>query len=175
MQDATFVPPEIKANAQWSQGQTRGQGQDQRQPSRGRHAHMQNQTAPQQNQRNQSRSGSASARKLKPRGRKKQGRDDDALPRYASPSMPPPWNANTDLAKNTPATSDGLDMTVEEKAEMMQALKTAYPDPQEKPDPILKMLDKYDVKTTEQLRKEMHRTTDSISKARKLLHQLQDA
>ena len=140
--------------------------------SRERHVQVQSQ----QNHRKQSRSGSDSVRKRKPRGRKKQGREDDALPQYASPTMPPPLACQHRLGEEcTPANSDGQDMAVEERAEMMQALKTAYPDPQERPDHVKKIVDKYDVKTTEQLRKEMHRTTDSISKARKLPHQLQDA
>lgn len=66
-------------------------------------------------------------------------------------------------------------MTMEERAEMMQALKTAYTDTAEMPDNIKKMVKKYDIKTTEQLTKEMHRTSTSIGQARKLLHQLQEA
>jgi len=89
--------------------------------------------------------------------------------------MPPPWSASSDLTKNVPVENEGAVMTVEERAEMMQALKTAYNDPTGMPDNVKKMVKKYDIKTTEQLTKEMHRTSTSIGQARRLLHQLQDA
>lgn len=57
----------------------------------------------------------------------------------------------------------------------MQALKETYADKQEMPESIKKMVKKYDVKTTEQLTKEMHKASTSIGQSRKLLHQLQDA
>ena len=67
-------------------------------------------------------------------------------------------------------------MGSEAQSEMVQALRTAYTDQaKEMPDHVKKLVDKYEHKNTEQLRKEMHRTTDTISQARKLLHQLQDA
>jgi chromosome segregation ATPase len=97
------------------------------------------------------------------------------LPQYAAPTLPPPWSASSDLTKNVPTDNDGIVMTVEERAEMMQALKTAYSDSTGMPDNVKKMVKKYDIKTTEQLTKEMHRTSTSIGQARKLLHQLQDA
>jgi len=118
------------------------------------------------------RSGSASNRKRRPRAKKRQ---DDALPHYAAPTLPPPWSASSDLSKKATDTNEDVVITVEERAEMMQALKTAYNDPDGMPDHIKKMVRKYDVKTTEQLTKEMHRTSSSIGQARKLLHNLQDA
>jgi len=118
------------------------------------------------------RSGSASNRRRRTKGKKRQ---DDALPHYAAPTLPPPWSASSDISKKVTDTNEDVVITVEERAEMMQALKTAYNDPDGMPDHIKKMVRKYDVKTTEQLTKEMHRTSASIGQARKLLHNLQDA
>jgi len=128
----------------------------------------------QQHQQPQARSGSEGARKnRRQRGRKKQ--QNEELPQYAAPAMPPPWKASGTTAKEAASSTEIVEMTAEETAEMMTALRSAYTDSQIMPEHVKKMVDKYEIKTTEQLRKEMHRTTDSISKARKLLHQLQDA
>ena len=62
-----------------------------------------------------------------------------------------------------------------EKAEIIQTLRSAYPDPKLMPDDVKKLVDKYDVQTNKQLTAEMHRTTTQLGKARKTLHSLQDA
>ena len=176
MQDTSFIPPERNGSGQ-HQGHGGGQGQGQgRGQSRGKSPHARKVQERQDHPRAptpRARSGSEGARKNRRHRGKKKGNED--LPQYAAPTLPPPWTSSSMNTKDAVPSSDVVEMTAEETAEMMTALRTAYTDSQEMPDNVKKMVDKYEIKTTEQLRKEMHRTTDSISKARKLLHQLQDA
>ena len=165
VQDTSFQPPERREQERPS---SQGRGKS----PHGRNVQWTVGQRHQQAASERGRSGSEGVRKRRPRGKKKQNED---LPQYAAPTLPPPWNQSGNLSKEASNASEVVEMTAAETAEMMTALRTAYSDPQDMPDHVKKMVDKYENKSTEQLRKEMHRTTDTISKARKLLHQLQDA
>eukprot|EP00435_Cladocopium_sp_Y103_P013959 s985_g3.t1 len=121
----------------------------------------------------ESRGRSGSAKKRRQRGKKKN--TDDGMPHYAAPTMPPPWKNTDTSTKSAPSMAEAEDMTAEERAEMIQALRAAYPRQEDMPAYAKKIVDKYDIQTTQQLTKAMHRTTDSIKKARQMLHKLQDA
>ena len=165
-QDTSFIPPERHGdpsqqttrwrsphgrNVQWKDPQ-QGCEQNRAQTPRGR-------------------SGSASNRKRRPRGKKK---NEEALPQYAAPAMPAPWKESEDTGKGAQHTKEEAIMSVQKNAKMMQALKETDADKQEMPESIKKMVKEYDVKTTEQLTKEMHKASTSIGQSRKLLYQLQD-
>ena len=119
------------------------------------------------------RSGSASGPKRRQRGKKK--KNNDNLPHYDAPAVPPPWNAASTLTKEVPdqlccfsgnvcrdAIRDGSSpshcLCGSHQGDAGQCQEVGG-----------------QVRNQEHLRKDMHRTTDTISQARKLLHQLQDA
>ena len=66
-------------------------------------------------------------------------------------------------------------MATTERTEMVQALRTAFPDAKSMPDDVKKFIDKYEVQNSKQITTEMHRATTTMGKARKTLHGLLDA
>eukprot|EP00435_Cladocopium_sp_Y103_P041293 s1260_g11.t1 len=167
VQDLSFVP-KGRSSSQ------RAQGRDREQTTRD--VQWKQDTNPKdQESTSRGRSESAKKRRGRGRGRKNPAQEEDGLPSYTAPAMPPPWRASEGFGREVPAPAEMADMTAEERAEVISALRTAYPNQSEMPANIKKLVDKYDVQTTQQLTKNMHRTTDSIKKARQMLHKLQDA
>ena len=97
------------------------------------------------------------------------------MPSYATPSLPPPWNPGETPTKDLPSAVATSDMATTERTEMVQALRTAFPDAKSMPDDVKKFIDKYEVQNSKQITTEMHRATTTMGKARKTLHGLLDA
>jgi len=107
------------------------------------------------------------------KGRGKQEADNQQVPRYAAPTMPPPWKPEkTNLKASTTAASSA---DAENSAELAQALREAYPDLNAMPDNARKALIKAEVRSTKQIEADMYRATTTQGNSRRTLHKLQEA
>ena len=86
--------------------------------------------------------------------------------------MPPPWKPDHQPAQEAPSAST---VVANAQAELMRELREAYPDEQEMPPNVRKVVEKHDPLSGKNLTAAVNKATKNLDKARDSLRKLQDA
>ena len=169
VQDTTFVPPEQREQSRTT---TRGR------PAHGRGERQTHWNWDEADYRSMSRSASNHSSKSAQPQRQGRGRRRNNRPRgnkqrdppYSALALPPPWKADESLAADAATSS-----TTAVQAELVKELRDAFPDEDEMPEGVRKMMEKYDPQSGRQLTSAMHKATKALGKSRDNLKKFQEA